>query len=238
MTGRSLSTSEQGIARAKRALLRKNLTQKAIANELGIASWSTVSKFFNGKPVDRLLFMEICHALDLDWTEVAATPDLDEEDEDNDDSPASSPTPAATGPSQNSDDLLSAVQKQAAIARDALTPRILERIPRDVVRQKYLPAIARGVDDGQPRIIPIIGAAGYGKSTILGDLYDELMASNTAWVGLILCSSVSVSTGFLSFVSYSLVASTFASTMGTGSPSSQPATSQEAVLAASFGENL
>jgi len=38
MTGRSLRTSPLGIERAKRALLRKSLTQKAIANELAIAS--------------------------------------------------------------------------------------------------------------------------------------------------------------------------------------------------------
>lgn len=79
MVGRSLSTSPKGIAQAKRALLRKSLTQKAIANELAIASRSTVSKFFNGHPVDRTLFMEICHVLDLDWAEVVDTPELTDE---------------------------------------------------------------------------------------------------------------------------------------------------------------
>src|ERR671933_845528 len=46
MAMRSLLASPQGIKRAKNALERNNLTQKALANERGIASWSTVNKFF------------------------------------------------------------------------------------------------------------------------------------------------------------------------------------------------
>ncbi|MGG6238589.1 hypothetical protein ACQ4N7_08090 [Nodosilinea sp. AN01ver1] len=44
----------------------RHLTQKAIAYELALASWSTVNKFFNGKPVDRFIFQEICTALGLE----------------------------------------------------------------------------------------------------------------------------------------------------------------------------
>ncbi|MEO1148725.1 MAG: hypothetical protein AAFY26_24420, partial [Cyanobacteria bacterium J06638_22] len=241
MTGRSLRMSEQGIARAKRALVRKSLTQKAIVNELGIASWSTVSKFFNGKPVDRLLFMEICHALELDWSEVVATPELEEEEE----APANGQetrnepiSPSVTDEHQEPPlDLIDTVRAQAVIARDALTPRILERIPREVVRLKYLPAINRGVVDGRPRIIGITGPAGYGKSTILGDLYDELIAAEVGWVGLILCSSLSLSTDFLSYTSYSIVASTFAPSMG-GSVSNSPTESQGVMLETGFGNAL
>jgi transcriptional regulator with XRE-family HTH domain len=109
MAGRSLCTSKDGIAQAKRALLRKNLTQKAIANELGIASWSTVNKFFNSKPVDRLLFIEICHALDLDWTLVVATPELEDE------AALVSSTVASTGDSK------SFSAEQRAIATVAVT---------------------------------------------------------------------------------------------------------------------
>ncbi len=63
MAGRSLQLSEAGQQQARQALLVRNLTQKAIANELAIASWSTVNKFFNGKPVDRFIFQEICSPL-------------------------------------------------------------------------------------------------------------------------------------------------------------------------------
>jgi hypothetical protein len=90
--------------------------------------------------------------------------------------------------------ILQAIQIQANAAREALTPRILDRIPRKVVRQEYLPAINRGLTGEQQRIIPIIGPAGYGKSTILGDIYDELTHAQTPWVGLILCSTISIST--------------------------------------------
>jgi hypothetical protein len=95
---------------------------------------------------------------------------------------------------------LSAVQRNAQATREALNPRILERISRSVVREKYLPAIRRGFNEGKQRIIPIIGPAGYGKSTILGDIYDELVQSGLSWVALVRCndliieSSVSIET--------------------------------------------
>ena len=74
MTGRSLQASSEGIEKARRALNRKNLTQTALVKERGIASWSTVNGFFNGKPVDRRIFIEICEELELDWHEIAAKP--------------------------------------------------------------------------------------------------------------------------------------------------------------------
>ncbi len=76
MAGRSLRLSKTGQQQARQALLLQNLTQKAIANEQVIASWSTVNRFFNGKPVDRFIFQELCYTLELDWQEVAAREDL------------------------------------------------------------------------------------------------------------------------------------------------------------------
>lgn len=70
MAGRSLKLSEQGQQQARQALMYRNLTQKAIAYERAIASWSTVNKFFNGKPIDRFIFQEICTVLELDWQAV------------------------------------------------------------------------------------------------------------------------------------------------------------------------
>jgi transcriptional regulator with XRE-family HTH domain len=80
MPGRSLVSSPEGIKRAKLALQRRHLTQKALADEMAIASWSTINKFFNGKPVDRHIFIEICERLDLDWQDIVS-PFLEEKEE-------------------------------------------------------------------------------------------------------------------------------------------------------------
>lgn len=70
MAGKSLKASTQGIRLAKIALASKDLTQRAMAYELGIASWTTINKFFNGRPIDRTLFIKICETLDLNWEEI------------------------------------------------------------------------------------------------------------------------------------------------------------------------
>ncbi|MEA5466867.1 helix-turn-helix domain-containing protein [Leptothoe sp. PORK10 BA2] len=224
MSQRSLQLSESGQREARQALVRNSLTQKALAEERHIASWSTINKFFNGKPVDRIIFQEICQALGLEWEDVVR------KDEGGAGSsfrlsPSSFPPPS----------LLTAIQTNAAAAREALTPRILERIPRSVVRKKYLPAIARSLA-GQQRIIPIIAPAGCGKSTILGDLYDELIQTDTAWVGLVLCSTLSLSTAYMSFMSYGFVAGTFATQ--TAYNPNQPSQLRQSMIDNAFGNGL
>lgn len=69
MTRRSLQASIQGISKAKAALIRHSLTQQGLAVELGI-SRQPVSKFFQGKPVDRYIFVTICQKLALNWEEI------------------------------------------------------------------------------------------------------------------------------------------------------------------------
>ncbi|MBE9125300.1 MULTISPECIES: NACHT domain-containing protein [unclassified Coleofasciculus] len=73
MIKRSLQASQDGIKKAQRALIRYSLTQRALAADLGI-SRQPVGKFFTGKPVDRNLFAEICHRLDLEWEKVIVQP--------------------------------------------------------------------------------------------------------------------------------------------------------------------
>jgi WD40 repeat protein len=107
MTGRSLQASSEGIEKAKRALNYNNLTQKALAKERGIASWSTVSKFFNGKPVDRSIFMEICDELGLDCQEIAAR------------APSESKPVAVEGTASNNPDF---VGREEAIADSLVFP--------------------------------------------------------------------------------------------------------------------
>jgi DNA-binding Xre family transcriptional regulator len=74
MGKRSLVASITGIKVAKLKLEGRNLSQKALGEELGI-SWSTISKFFDGKPVDRPIFVEICEFLSLEWEDVALFPE-------------------------------------------------------------------------------------------------------------------------------------------------------------------
>ncbi|WP_298913447.1 hypothetical protein [uncultured Nostoc sp.] len=73
MSGRSLSCSPEGIQKAKRALIRCSLTQKALADELEVTR-QPIGKFFTGKPVDRNLFVQICDRLNLEWEEIVTEP--------------------------------------------------------------------------------------------------------------------------------------------------------------------
>jgi predicted NACHT family NTPase len=73
MANRGIKASPEGIEKAKEALIRNNLNQTVLAEELEL-SRSTVSNFFNGKPVDRINFEEICKKLGLDWREIVAKP--------------------------------------------------------------------------------------------------------------------------------------------------------------------
>ncbi|BAZ02225.1 putative signal transduction protein with Nacht domain [Tolypothrix tenuis PCC 7101] len=69
MTRRSLQASAKGISKAEAALIRNSLTQQGLAGELGI-SRQPVTKFFQGKPVDRYIFVTICEKLNLNWEDI------------------------------------------------------------------------------------------------------------------------------------------------------------------------
>ncbi len=71
---RSLRVTSGFIPQVKLAVMRNGFpSQQALAEELGLARF-TISNFLNGKPIDYLNFVEICHILRLDWQEIA---DLD-----------------------------------------------------------------------------------------------------------------------------------------------------------------
>lgn len=172
---RTLVASSKGIEKAKNALKRLNLTQSDLAHEFAIASWATVSKFFNGKPISRTNFTEICKRLDLDWEDIVA-PFLAEEEEEQ--------------LEQSLSPELAALQRNSQRARTALDPYILPRIRREALLEKCHNAIRRGIFEEKRRVIPILGAAGYGKSTILGSIYDELVQAETGWVALVRCNDL------------------------------------------------
>lgn len=178
MSKRSLTASKDGIQKAKRALERKNLTQLALANEEAIASWTPINNFFNGKNVSRRIFQEICHFLDLDWQEIALSTFEEGEEETDLEVPED----------------LQEIERTSNRAREALNPYILPRIRRDILLEKCLKSINLGVQEKKHLVMPILGSAGYGKSTILGNIYDELyqnfQQSQSGWVALVRCNDL------------------------------------------------
>ena len=109
MAKRSVTASIQGRLKAKQALDRRRWTHEYLAGELGLKTRHSISGFFNGKPVERHIFIEICHALDLDWEEIAELsqeiePELTKRQQDNAPTPDAEPEPAAAEtPSKNTD---------------------------------------------------------------------------------------------------------------------------------------
>ncbi|BAZ00218.1 NACHT domain family protein [Tolypothrix tenuis PCC 7101] len=73
MVKRSLQASHQGIQSAKLALIDKFGTQQKLADALSVTR-QPVNKFFNRKPVDSSLFVEICKKLGLEWQEIQENP--------------------------------------------------------------------------------------------------------------------------------------------------------------------
>jgi len=78
MPRQGLQASVEGIRQANKAFNRLGLTQQQLAEEIQ-CSRQPIGNFFNGRPVRRQIFREICSLLELDWEEIAA-PEPDEQD--------------------------------------------------------------------------------------------------------------------------------------------------------------
>ncbi len=77
----------------------------------------------------------------------------------------------------------------STIHRRLLEPLILPRIQRQVVVDKIWPRIEQGIR--RAAVIAIVGPAGYGKSVILGDIYDRIRSRpERLTTALVLCSNV------------------------------------------------
>ena len=69
---RSLCVAKNKLEIVKQAFTRSGYSsQQDLAEEL-TCNRGTISKFFNGRPVERLLFREICDRLSLDWHDLIA----------------------------------------------------------------------------------------------------------------------------------------------------------------------
>lgn len=74
MHSRSLMVAPQYIQQVRAALPRKGFpNQQALAEESGCCR-DTVRKFLNGRPIDRMNFIELCGRLELHWLDIAARP--------------------------------------------------------------------------------------------------------------------------------------------------------------------
>jgi len=179
---RSLTASINGIKLAKQKLESRRLSQVAFADELEF-SLKTINKFFTGKPVDRKYFEEICGALKLEWEDVVFGTESEEEEEER-----------GGGGGGEILSLQERVKQNSDRARKALDPYILPPIRRQSLLEKCLKQIRSGIWENKRRVIPILGAAGYGKSTILGTIYDELSAeiaaADAGWLALIRCDDL------------------------------------------------
>ena len=89
-------------------------------------------------------------------------------------------------------EVLVAIKRTATRTRETLNPYILPRIKRQIALEKCLKSINFAVQQEKRKVIPILGAAGYGKSTILGSIYDELIEncqdSSLCWISLLRCN--------------------------------------------------
>ncbi|NES65073.1 MAG: ATP-binding protein [Okeania sp. SIO2D1] len=83
---------------------------------------------------------------------------------------------------------LSNIKSNAKLTRKALEPITLERISRECVRV-YLKEILNSVNHDEKQAFAIIGDAGYGKTTILGDIYDSI-CSKVSWVTIVRCDNL------------------------------------------------
>ena len=80
MAKRSLKASEVGIKKAKQAFRRTGWTQEYLASAVGLETRQSIWKFFSGRPIERHLFIDICFQLNLEWEEIVAPPEEDEEE--------------------------------------------------------------------------------------------------------------------------------------------------------------
>jgi predicted NACHT family NTPase len=79
MAKRSLKASEVGIKKAKQAFRRTGWTQEYLASAVGLETRQSIWKFFSGRPIERHLFIDVCFQLNLEWEDIVAPPDEEEE---------------------------------------------------------------------------------------------------------------------------------------------------------------
>lgn len=139
---RSVKIRKDCIALAKLALRRNGFVRQRDLAEALEMSVATISNFLNGKPIDYLNFVEICHKLGLDWQEVV---DLTDED-----------------------DNTSSLPEGPKLEKNATTRQDWDLAPDSVFygRVEELATLERWIVNEQCRLVTILGMGGIGKTTL------------------------------------------------------------------------
>ncbi|NER99138.1 MAG: hypothetical protein F6J86_35835 [Symploca sp. SIO1B1] len=99
----------------------------------------------------------------------------------------------------NESNLWDTVLRYATNSSEALQPHILRRIDRPRIESKCIDKIRSAIQGSKKNIIPILGSAGYGKTTILGKIFEERDQFEAGWVALARCDDILVNSQELSW---------------------------------------
>lgn len=113
---RSLVATEIGVKRAKEALIDLGITQTVLAEKRLKYSRSTVSNFFNRKPIAHENFTEICKILKLEWRDIAEIAEGEATQDDAESSAPAASSKSARQEFQQIDDKVKQVEKQIRLA--------------------------------------------------------------------------------------------------------------------------
>jgi len=202
MAKRSLKASEIGIKKAKQAFRRTGWTQEYLASAVGLETRQSIWKFFSGRPIERHLFIDVCFQLNLEWEDIVAPPEDDEEEIEV--APVSNPSEVDQAVQTARSKLKDLIQSQCGLLQVSLDTAYPLGVEQIYTNQKVLPtpnnqrwlevanfpvAGARGdrltAHNGDYLTIPevlshhhklvVLGRPGSGKTTLLQHLALQAM---------------------------------------------------------------
>jgi hypothetical protein len=187
-TGRSLKASSEGIKLAKAARMNFPISNKVLAETLGMCR-SVLQNFFAGKPVGYENFLKICDKLKLSWQEIAELPRTEGKEVNRDNSTSDSqvyppnPEPNFVGRESASTNS-SASSSVPAQQNYNETPQRRIWIPNTRCRRVWgrdnlMEQILNHLNDPQELfILSLSGSAGYGKTEAASQIAKTALTRN------------------------------------------------------------